>query len=1051
MHEKRFPVGCRNTLSLFAALGILSLLLPAGVIFGQAKPADDPAAEKYYAANALYNRKLYSAAIPEYREFLQKNPNHSKSEQARLGLALCCYASGNYREAEPLLKGLIQAGQAGDQSQLHVLLGQCQVQRKAMDEAEKSFEDGVKAKGAEEFRNTCLAALTDLQFKQNKWTNTVEAAERLLKYVKTGEMAARAGYQGAFARFQLKQYKEAIAFLERLSPVTKGVSFENLVTFLLAECKREAGDLAGAAEQYALSTRNEKGAFAAEAFFRLGYVNFYLKEYDKALDALGKSLKEQDDAAFSCEVRLYLGRSYLEKKSFNEAFNNLRIVSQATNDVSAEATLWMARTLTRQNAFDQALKIFEDELPRFKGDRLLADLLFDYAEVLLNQRKNREAAAAFKRIESERHAWYRMPDVLRFHALCLHRVKDYSDSLSLCERYIQTVTNNPLPEVFFMKAENTFILRPDNVEPVLKLYTDFVTAYPKDSNADAATLRIAQILNRKGEWAAAVKTATPLLGKSATNSVFTEVEFIVGDSSFRLEAWKEAVTNLDTFVKRAAPADPNADTALMELGLSNIRLGQTNAALANLSMLVSRYEKSPHVMMALAETGKLQYEGRRFNQAREALERIAKNFPESAQRIQAEYYLGWVALDEKKDAEAQEHFAFVVNKRNRDQFLPDSLLQLGLLLMKAEKYAEAQNYIATLTSQFPDDTKADQGFYAAGVIASRLKDWNRAANAFKALMEKYPNSTILDRAVYEWAWVERNSNNKPAAAKQYEYLLKNFPKSELAERTRVELAEISFDSKNFDAVIAQLKDSVTNAKDKSVKEQAMFRLAWAYLNKGDAETAAKAFESMLAEFPKSDLQASASYQAGECRLKIKEYQPALDHFQSAVKAQNNKDVHESALLRVGEMQGILKQWPESVATYRNFQRLFPESKWIQRARFGAGWAFENNKEYQNAVGEYRKVVEDKQVKDDLAARSQFQIGECMFAMKEYDRALQELVRVQANYSFKDWSAKALLEMGRVLETKGDKPAAIAQFKEVIQKYPGHEAAVVAKERMDALR
>jgi TolA-binding protein len=55
------------------------------------------------------------------------------------------------------------------------------------------------------------------------------------------------------------------------------------------------------------------------------------------------------------------------------------------------------------------------------------------------------------------------------------------------------------------------------------------------------------------------------------------------------------------------------------------------------------------------------------------------------------------------------------------------------------------------------------------------------------------------------------------------------------------------------------------------------------------------------------------------------------------------------------------------------------------------------------------------------------------------------------YRNEAWTPKALLEMGRVLEAKGEKDKAQDQFKALIRRYPKHDAAAIAKERLDAVR
>ena len=1011
---------------------------------------NDVALEQYYTGNALYNRKLYGAAVPEYRNFLNAYPQHPKAEQARLGLALSCYLSGNFQEAEQNLRVLIQNGRVGDQAQLQVCLGQCQLKLRGPAEAEKTFTAAAQAAGAAEFKNLGQALLTDTLFKQKKWTETAAASDQLLRAVRTGDLAVRGAYQGAYARFQLRQFGAAAQGLDALLPQVKGSPLEGQVAFLLAESRREAGELDKAAAAYLLAAKNEKDVFACEATFRQGYVHFFLKQYDDAIKELSKALQTEPNSAFANEARYYLGRTHVEKKEFDAARNQLRVVAQGTNDFTAVAALWLGRSFSRQGNPGGAVQVITEYLPRFNNrEPLLGDLLFEQANALIEQKRYAEATVVLTRIENECPGWTDLLEVLRLNALCLHWEKKYPESLQRCERFLGVQKDKPNTALLFLKAENIYLSNPQNADPALKLYQEFVAAYPQDPKADAAWLRIAQIHHRKGTWAEALKAIMPLVKKELPGKTFSQVNFIAGDSAFRLEDWDQAILRLETFIKQSAPGEVNLDTARIEVALAGNRAKKkVDVAVTNLSTLVAQYGQSQHLALALAEQGKLQYESRKLGEARNSMQRIVTEFPQSPERTQAEYYLGWIALDEKQDVPALNHFRYVLSKGG--PLAEDSLLQLGLMMLRTENYPEAINYFNQHSGTYPASAKADEAVYSGGVALARSKQWDGAIGRFRTLLEKFPQSPLLDRGVYEWAWAERNRNNKPEAIKQYTYLLEKFPRSSLAERARFELSELTFDAKDFEKVLAQLKASIATAKDPAVRQQSQYRLAWAYLSKNDPDAAAKQFETFVNMFPDSELAASALYQAGESRIKTKEFALAAEHFAAALKAKNPQEIAESALLRLGEAQGLVRKWADSAATYELFQRTYPNSKWLQQARLGAGWAYENNKQYPQALGEYGKVLAGKGT-DEITARCQFQVGECQFAQHKLDEAIQEFTRVEVSYPFPEWSARALLEIGRVLEAKGNKPAAVTQFKEIIRKYPAAKAAAAAKERLDALR
>lgn len=1032
---------------------VCALLLLAALQLRAADPPADPALDKLYSGNALYNMKLYAAASAEYRNFLAANPQHARADEARFGLALALYGAGKFADAEPLLKPLLTTGKFGDKQQLQVLLGDCVNRLRGPAEAEKIFADPLATDGPNtQYRDLALVYLTESQFRQRKWPETAATAERALKLLPKDANAGRVAYQGAYARYQLKQMDVAAAAFAALLPAVANTPLEVQTAFLLGECLREAGKPADAEPAYAQAAAKAQAEMLEECLFRLGFIRFTLGRHDEAAKTLLQCLACKPGTR-AAEATLYLGRAYLEKPNFGAAEQTLLKVSQPEGVFAAEATLWLARLYTRQSRGDVALKLLTDNLPRFKKDPLLADLLFEQAGLCMAQQKYPEAAGAFARIEGECSTWPRLDEVLRLHALCAHRAKDYKTSSALCDRFFAAAPNHKATaEVLFLKAENQYLLNPAKPDDALKLYQDFQTRFPKEpKTADAVRLRIGQIRHDSGAWKEALDCLLPLRDRPADagdDKVFGELAFLIGDCYFRQQQWAQAAAALDSYVstKGAANPKPSLDTALLELALAQVKLDKPEAAVPHLDQLLARCPQSRHLAHALAELGRLHYEGRKAAEARRSLQRVVSEFAESPQRAQAEYYLGWLNLDAKADAPAEANFLQVVQRAPNDPLAADSRLQLGLLQLRTDRFRDAAGQLAALRSGFPDFAKMDEATYANGVAVARQGQQDQAIALFKVVLEKFPKSTVADRAAYELAWCQRRANRNPDAVKGYEHLLQTYPQSPLAERARFEMAELTFDAKNFDAVVGQLQQTIAAATDKNVKEQAMFRLGWTYLTKGDAASAAAAFEALLAGFPQSERAATAHYQAGEMRVKLKEFEPALAHFTAALAIRDAKDIRESALLRQGEMQSLTGKFGEAAKTYQKFQAEFPTSKWIQQARFGSGWASENQRQYEPAMEQYRKVVAER-ASDEISARAQFQLGECQFALQRYDEAMQELVRVDVTYKFPAWSSKALFEIGRALEAKGDRDRAIEQYRAVMERFPKEEVAVAARTRL----
>ena len=89
-------------------------------------------------------------------------------------------------------------------------------------------------------------------------------------------------------------------------------------------------------------------------------------------------------------------------------------------------------------------------------------------------------------------------------------------------------------------------------------------------------------------------------------------------------------------------------------------------------------------------------------------------------------------------------------------------------------------------------------------------------------------------------------------------------------------------------------------------------------------------------------------------------------------------------------------------------------------------------------------------RSEIAARSRFQRGECHFTLGRHDRAIEELIQVEANYAYPEWSARAILEIGRALQAQDRPGPAAERYREVMERYGKSEAAAAARQLLERM-
>ena len=677
-----------------------------------------------------------------------------------------------------------------------------------------------------------------------------------------------------------------------------------------------------------------------------------------------------------------------------------------------------------------------------------------------------------------------MAQVISQQAICQHKLKQFPVSFKTTTEFLKNFAADELAgDVRFLLAENLFLMK--RFDEAIAAYGKFLATDKEHDKQLAAEFRVAQIHHHQQKWAESNKRAVPLFARKPEGDLFTQLAFVVGENYFRLNKWAEAVEPFESFLATyvVKPTDPkgkirlkkgpNVDTALLQLGIAYTRLGKKEEAIGHLDMLVKFYSTTTtHLPLALSELGKLLYETGDLTKSRAMLTLFVKYRSDKANALfksatfevgRVHYYLGWIDATQKLYPQAAENFQIAAANghgrldKDGNPLDSDAVLQQGIALVNAKEFEKAAAHLQNVVYRYKEHPRKDLVTYYTGLAYARIEKWPQAAAFFQRVATEHPKATFADKAVYEWAWCERSQKRNKEATGHYELLLKNYPQSELVTKVQSELAELNLDVDAQDAVIAKLTETLKSVTDPKMKFELQYQLASAHFKKKDYENSAKMFEALIPGGAKSALLPSILFQAGESRLALTETIPAREHYLTAYKVPNTpRALAESILLRLAETQNLTGQHKAAQDNYNLFLRGYRESKWLRNAQYGMAYAMEKQELYAHAIGQYAKLLSSDAAKpvamDKWMVQGRYQIGECYFNLKQYDKAMAEFISVDTNSrGYPDWQAKAVLEMGRLLLSQDKKPEAMDRLKEVLKRFPKTKAAAVAQKYLDELR
>jgi tetratricopeptide (TPR) repeat protein len=304
---------------------------------------------------------------------------------------------------------------------------------------------------------------------------------------------------------------------------------------------------------------------------------------------------------------------------------------------------------------------------------------------------------------------------------------------------------------------------------------------------------------------------------------------------------------------------------------------------------------------------------------------------------------------------------------------------------------------------------------AKAELTEAAKLLERRADDFKA---QQPQSEARARMLYDAAWAYKAAGVDPTAA--YLKLVVEFPTLALAVEARLELAELFADANRLDDAAKFLKEALdAEPTDRPTPPDTTDRVRVRY---GAALFAKKDIEAALAQFDavagneKSAQRGVAMYRAAECLMATGRWDDAkrrLTPFRDNGAFHSVPGVSDRAVLRLGHALAELKQWEPSRQTLETLVGRYGDgSPWAVDARYGMGWAFQNQGRYDDAVNQYAQVAQ--KAADERAGRAHLQIGLCRAAQKRWDDAGKAYATVYYGDYPPELRAAALVEHARAL-------------------------------------
>ncbi len=1038
------------TTTFAVALLLLPLTEPAQA---QAGDAEMSSARSFYAANGLLNRGHYELAVDEYRRFLQASPDHEQAAIARYGLGVSLFRLGRFDEASAELALLQSADGFAYRAEVLTILGQCHLMLRDLDAAVRCLSPVLTDYPSHELGDDAAVLLIEALYYRGQHEEASATSSLALDLWPDSPQRERAELFGAMADMALGEYGRATQRLRAMTRRFPNGEFAGHASLLLAQSLQRSSVLGEAAQQYRRVIQRAEEPFLPGALYGLGSILHQQEEHDAAGELIDEFLDRYPDDSLAAPARLLRGRIYFALQNYDEARGLFAQVADPESDYQEEALYWAAKCDLRSEEHTDAADGLRALLEEFPETERAAEIQFDLAVALSRAEETAAARAELGRFLRRFPDHELVPEALQLAATLEHAQERYEASRSLCQTFLTTCLDHPLAEsVAFLAAENSYLL--GEYERAVTDFSAFLAAYSRSDERANAIYRLGMALYRLERFEEAEPFLTLVGDARETPEDFRPALLALGDLHFQREQWPQVQAPLEDFLSFGLE-QAGADDALLRLTLSLYRQEKYEPALAFCDLLINEFPGGVYQSQAVFERGQILVALQRPTEAAEAFLHVLDNADDASLAIHSLNHLGAIAMNQQRFDEAAEFFARVARDGDEDQIAP-ALFQQGQALMAAKDYKAAESVFATLLEEHSKSEHTSAAQAQRALALARLDEHAEALDQISATLERFPDDlapALVASLLYEKAWCLRALEETDDAADAYRDLIEMQDGDELYLHALLELAELEADAQQHEEAARLLRILLDEAHASTITamlhQQGAYRLgACAYELERFAE-ATTWLDTFIETYPEHDLVPSALLLCGEAHFKTGAHQRATVPLRDLIERfPDDDEVYGPALLRLGECLAALQHWARSEEAFRTYLEDLPDSELWFQAQFGVAWALENQGRFEAASAEYQHVVDRHN--GATAARSQFQIGECLYAQDRYEDAARELLKVDILYAYPEWGAAALYEAGRCFEALNQPSQAVEQFQLVQEKHGGTQWAVLAGERLERL-
>jgi TolA-binding protein len=483
--------------------------------------------------------------------------------------------------------------------------------------------------------------------------------------------------------------------------------------------------------------------------------------------------------------------------------------------------------------------------------------------------------------------------------------------------------------------------------------------------------------------------------------------------------------------------------SLYQSGAIALMDGKNAEAATEFERLVDRSPYDVDADKAYYLLGMIDYQAKRYRDARKNFEIVAKLFPESKLQLPAFRMLGEANFALGDFANAQYAFAQLRRLNAPDSLLAPSMFREGISLYYGGRFRSSAERFSDFLDKYPNDRRNSQAYAWKGEALFQDARYEEAEQAYSEALRLSPGDEMRSVAAYGVAWALFEEKKFSQAAAAFDKFTRDYPQSEHLVDASLRKADCYLFMREYDKA-NQLYASLATAKNESkTSEYAAFQLAMSYIQQGESLRGIDELRQFQRDHPNSIYAEVVQFNIGWTYFTMEQYPQAITELRSTMERFPESQLLPRVLFNMGDAFYNSKQFDSARVYYQQVIDRFPSSLLLRDAVNGLKFTYEAQGNSAAALSALDRYIGTKRDTSSLQQELFMNKADLLFGQGDLKGASAQYDSLIAMNPEKPLHARALQQLGHIAGLLKDTSKAVAYYLEVLQGYPETESAPVA--------